>query len=86
MRVRVYGLSNNEGVVVDFIELKSALSSIISPFFGKLINNIIPFDTVSPSAEHIAKYLYDSLKERYDAPLRVEVGEAPGCVAAFGDV
>jgi 6-pyruvoyltetrahydropterin/6-carboxytetrahydropterin synthase len=86
VRVRVYGDPGNEGMIVDFLELKALLKNTIDPFSQRLMNEVPPFERTSPTAEHIARFVYETLKPTFcSAPLRVEVEEAPGCVAGYGD-
>jgi len=50
------------------------------------MNEVPPFERTSPTAEHIARFVYETLKPTFrSAPLRVEVEEAPGCIAGYGD-
>jgi 6-pyruvoyltetrahydropterin/6-carboxytetrahydropterin synthase len=86
VRVRVYGDPGNEGMIVDFLELKALLKNTIDPFSQRLMNEVPPFERTSPTAEHIARFVYETLKPTFrSAPLRVEVEVAPGCVAGYGD-
>jgi 6-pyruvoyltetrahydropterin/6-carboxytetrahydropterin synthase len=84
--VRVYAEPDHEGMVVDFLELKAHLRQAIAPFTQRLLNEVPPFDSISPTAEHIARFVYETLKPKLRfAPLRVKLEEAPGCIAAYGD-
>jgi 6-pyruvoyltetrahydropterin/6-carboxytetrahydropterin synthase len=86
VRVRVCGDPGNEGMIVDFLELKALLKNTIDPFSQRLMNEVPPFERTSPTAEHIARFVYETLKPTFrSAPIRVEVEEAPGCVAGYGD-
>lgn len=86
VHARVYGDPGYEGMVVDFLELKALLQQTIAPFAQRLLNDVPPFDRTSPTAEHLARFVYETLKPKLKlATLRVEVEEAPGCVAGYGD-
>ena len=49
------------GVGVDFVELKKIIESILSRLDYKNINEVPPFDKKNPSAENIARWLFDEL-------------------------
>ena len=49
------------GVGIDFIVLKKNVEEILSRLDYKNINEVPPFDAKNPSAENIARWLYDEL-------------------------
>ena len=49
------------GVGIDFVELKKIVESILSRLDYKNINEVPPFDKKNPSAENIARWLFDKL-------------------------
>ena len=49
------------GCAADFVEVGKLLSEAISPITRKEIHETPLFTNVSPSAENVARYLYDSL-------------------------
>ena len=59
------------GLLFDFVHLKQVLHSVINGMDHKYLNDQAPFIELNPSAENIAKYLYDEvlrgLKERASA-------------------
>lgn len=56
-RKRSNGIWGNDGMVVDFKELKRAVKSVIAPFDHSYINDIID----NPTAEKIVMYIAESL-------------------------
>lgn len=50
---------DNIGLLFDFVHLKQILHKIINEVDHKFLNDQAPFDSINPSAENIAKYLYD---------------------------
>jgi 6-pyruvoyltetrahydropterin/6-carboxytetrahydropterin synthase len=52
---------DNLGMVVDFTVLGARLNEILERLDHKDINAVPPFDTINPSSENIAKYIYDEL-------------------------
>ncbi|MBI4211217.1 MAG: 6-carboxytetrahydropterin synthase [Deltaproteobacteria bacterium] len=51
------------GCAIDFHEVDRSIDEALAPFAGKSFNDIPPFDVTSPSAELIAKYLYERLQK-----------------------
>jgi 6-pyruvoyltetrahydropterin/6-carboxytetrahydropterin synthase len=49
------------GLLVDFVELKKALHSVLDRMDHQWLNDIPPFDRINPSAENMARYIYDEL-------------------------
>ena len=47
------------GLLFDFVHLKRILHSVIDGMDHKYLNDQPPFDLINPSAENIAKYIYD---------------------------
>lgn len=81
---------DDDGFVCDFHTVEDTLHAIIAPFVNNDLNATTPFDTLNPTAEHIARYIGDQLAERLDEPLApsarvswVSITEAPGCVATY---
>lgn len=52
------------GMVIDFKVLKNALSETVEVLDHTDLNAIPPFDKINPSAENLAKYIFDGLSER----------------------
>lgn len=49
------------GLGIDFKILKKRTNSIMDRLDHKYLNDLEPFKNVSPSSEHISKYVYDEL-------------------------
>lgn len=62
---------NEIDVLYDFIDLKRDLEEILDRFDHKYMNEIPPFDRKSPTAENLAKYLYDELAAKTPAGVLV---------------
>lgn len=75
------------GVGVDFVMLKDKMDDILSKLDYKNINDVPPFDKKNPSAENIAKWLYDKLSKAINTAAvrvtRVEVKEFENCGAVY---
>jgi 6-pyruvoyltetrahydropterin/6-carboxytetrahydropterin synthase len=50
------------GIAIDFTELDEILWEVIGPFDHQLINSVPPFDKLNPTAENLAKFIYEQLK------------------------
>ncbi|HAM39634.1 MAG: 6-carboxytetrahydropterin synthase QueD [Elusimicrobia bacterium RIFOXYC2_FULL_34_12] len=50
------------GMLLDFSVLKDEVKKIISEFDHKYLNETKPFSKTNPTAENIAKYIYNRLK------------------------
>jgi len=63
------------GIVYDFKALKSDLASVLEPYDHAYLNEVAPFDEISPTAENLARVLFERLTAVVDARVRVvEVG------------
>jgi 6-pyruvoyltetrahydropterin/6-carboxytetrahydropterin synthase len=53
---------NEAGMVMDFKDLKTALSSIIEKYDHCCLNDVPPFNLINPTAENIARQIYVLMK------------------------
>ena len=60
----VTGQLDQLGMGIDFKILKTYVEDIIDPLDHQDLNTVEPFDRVNPTAEHLAKHIYDQLKTR----------------------
>jgi 6-pyruvoyltetrahydropterin/6-carboxytetrahydropterin synthase len=69
------------GMVMDFADLKRAAKAILAPWEFRDLNETAPFDRENPTAENIARRLFEGLCERLDderlSVARVVVWETP---------
>ena len=64
-RVEMYvkGEKLNEiGLLVDFKDLRELLKKTLDHLDHKFLNRIKPFDSINPSAENIAKFIYENVQ------------------------
>jgi 6-pyruvoyltetrahydropterin/6-carboxytetrahydropterin synthase len=47
------------GLLYDFVHLKQVIQGVIRGLDHKYLNELKPFDVLNPSAENIAKHIYD---------------------------
>ena len=68
------------GIVYDFKTLKDDLASVLDEFDHVLINEVPPFDAISPTAENLARVLCEKLQVIVNPRVKVRevaVWEAP---------
>jgi 6-pyruvoyltetrahydropterin/6-carboxytetrahydropterin synthase len=49
------------GLLVDFVELKRVVHSVLDRMDHQWLNDFPPFDKLNPSAENMAKFIYDEV-------------------------
>jgi 6-pyruvoyltetrahydropterin/6-carboxytetrahydropterin synthase len=62
------------GLLMDFVALKKALQSVIDRLDHQWLNDFPPFDVLNPSAENIAKYIYDEVNKGIGGQADVSLG------------
>jgi len=50
---------DSTGLLYDFVQLKKAIQDVIRSLDHTYLNERPPFDVLNPSAENIARYIYD---------------------------
>ncbi|MBN2588269.1 MAG: 6-carboxytetrahydropterin synthase [Sedimentisphaerales bacterium] len=77
---------NNIGIVMNFHKLREILKNITSEFGGKNLNKMEYFEKNNPSAENVAKYIFEKLEPQLPGNVKLEyvsVIEEPLCRAIF---
>lgn len=70
-------------LLVDFLDVKSVLSRLLDPYDHACLNEIAPFDKLSPTSENLARVLYERLEpeirsmDRDVRLLSLRVSESP---------
>jgi 6-pyruvoyltetrahydropterin/6-carboxytetrahydropterin synthase len=61
------------GLLVDFVELKKVIHSVVDRMDHQYLNDVAPFDTLNPTAENMARYICEEIAKGMpaDAPARV---------------
>ncbi|MDF2939523.1 MAG: Queuosine biosynthesis QueD [Gammaproteobacteria bacterium] len=63
LEVKVLASDINEiGIGVDFKDLKKALRQVLDRVEHRHINDIPPFDKISPTAENLSMWIYQEIK------------------------
>jgi 6-pyruvoyltetrahydropterin/6-carboxytetrahydropterin synthase len=68
------------GIVYDFKRLKEDLAAVLDPLDHAYLNDVPPFDRLNPTAENLARYVYERLAERVAGTVsvvEVSVWESP---------
>jgi len=71
---------------MDFQQLKATLDNIVAELDKTTLSKIDYFQRNKPSAENVAKYIYEKLEPELPKGLRlrsIKVVEKPGCSARF---
>jgi 6-pyruvoyltetrahydropterin/6-carboxytetrahydropterin synthase len=74
-QVSIQGAKLDEiGLLVDFVELKRVVHGVLDRMDHQWLNEFPPFDVLNPSAENMAKYIYDEVASglQSKAGIRVE--------------
>jgi 6-pyruvoyltetrahydropterin/6-carboxytetrahydropterin synthase len=64
------------GLLFDFVHLKQVLHAVINEMDHKYLNDQAPFIELNPSAENIAKFLYDEVSRGLNQMLKPPAPEA----------
>ncbi len=67
-------------ILYDFKDLKADLMAVLEPFDHAYLNDVPPFDVLSPTAENLAREVYDALEKRVGPAVSVKevtVWESP---------
>jgi 6-pyruvoyltetrahydropterin/6-carboxytetrahydropterin synthase len=79
---------NHIGIVMNFHKLRELLDHVVVELDHTALESISHFQKNNPTAENVAKYIYDKLEPKLPEGVKlrnIEVVEAPGCTAKFGE-
>ena len=76
---------DDEGMGFDFVEIRAHLRELAARFDHNDINSVAPFDTLSPTTEHLAVWFHDELRRRMPSAgvAAVTIWEGPDCSATY---
>ena len=75
-------------VVMSFQKLKAMVDNIVAEFDNTSLNEISYFRQNNPSAENVARYIYEKLRAKLPEGVKLQnirVVEEPGCAANFSE-
>ena len=76
VQITVAGQNLDEnGLLVDFIELKRLIGQVVDYLDHRFINDLPPFDVLNPSAENLAKYFHDEVSGNMALEPLVKISE-----------
>jgi len=52
------------GILIDFMDVKSMLKEVLEIFDHKMINDVPPFDDLNPTAENIARFIFEQMADK----------------------
>lgn len=55
------GKLDQRGMVCDFFDLKRGLAEVLAPFDHTVINEVEPFDRLSPTSENLARFIFEGM-------------------------
>jgi 6-pyruvoyltetrahydropterin/6-carboxytetrahydropterin synthase len=65
VRVTLAGAElDKAGLLLDFKDLREVMRPVIERLDHQMINDIVPFKEMNPSAENLAKYFFDQTNSR----------------------
>jgi 6-pyruvoyltetrahydropterin/6-carboxytetrahydropterin synthase len=62
------------GLLVDFVELKRVVHGVLDQMDHQWLNEFPPFDVLNPSAENMARYIYEQVSEGLKTREGVRIG------------
>ena len=78
------------GMLADFIDVKARVDKVVAYLDHQFLNEIKPFDELNPSAENIARWIFEELHDltgqNFGAQwgvTKVQVWETPDCSAVY---
>jgi 6-pyruvoyltetrahydropterin/6-carboxytetrahydropterin synthase len=77
---------NSMGIVMNFQTLQAMIDKIVTGFNNTALESIGYFQQNNPSAENVAKYIYNKLRIELPEGVKlrnIRVVEEPGCSATF---
>ena len=54
----------SDGILLDFDDAGEALQEVVDDFDHTLLNDVEPFDSLPPTAENVARVIFDRLREK----------------------
>jgi 6-pyruvoyltetrahydropterin/6-carboxytetrahydropterin synthase len=81
VEVTVVGETLDEvGIVYDFKQLKDDLAAVLARYDHVYINDVVPFDSLTPTAENLARVIFEQLRDAVGGQVsvaEVAVWESP---------
>ena len=65
---------DSTGLLVDFVVVKKLMQTVVDRLDHQYLNDLAPFDVLNPSAENMARYIYQQVVEGLKVREGVRVG------------
>lgn len=74
-----------EGMAFDFVQARAALDQLTARLHHRHLNEVSPFDLLSPTTEHVARWFFEQLSSNLPKAgvAAVKVWEGPDCSATY---
>jgi len=79
---------DEKGMLLDFKELKNLVHQVIEDLDHRFLNDLSVFEHLNPTAENLARYIYDRLRPLLAPELKlstVRVWESPDACACYAE-
>lgn len=78
---------NSNGLLIDFRFLKKILGDILEDIDHKYLNSLTSFSGINPSAENIARYIFEKMEEKVKSSgvnmVRVKIWESENAAVTY---
>jgi 6-pyruvoyltetrahydropterin/6-carboxytetrahydropterin synthase len=77
---------NDLGMGIDFADLKKIVHEVIDPLDHQFLNEIEPFTIVNPTAEQVARFVYEEVEKKLPANIsmrEVSLFETDNCKVTY---
>lgn len=74
---------SEQGFLRDFKDVKAELNKVIEKFDHSYLNEVVPFDKINPTAENLAKHIFDELYKVFPELYKVSVWESENAKAVY---
>jgi 6-pyruvoyltetrahydropterin/6-carboxytetrahydropterin synthase len=76
---------NEDGFLCDFKVIKKNLNEVLDTFDHSYINEVKPFDKTNPTAENLAFYIFNQMKDNFPNLKEVVVWESEDARAIYSE-
>jgi len=78
---------DEEGMVMDFVLARECLDEVLNELDHRNLNDLPYFIKINPTAEHVARFIYDSLEKLFSLHgaevKKITLWETPQCAVVY---